>query len=880
MVVIQGKSDMEAVINIPTPRTSFIGRADEINEIVNLLTDPDCHLLTLVGPGGVGKTRLGIEVAHQVADNFPDGIYFVPLATLWSTDDIVTAMIDATPFEAQQEPYEPKQEFLKYLKEKRLLMVIDNFEHLLNCAPLLSDIVGHAPGVKLLVTSREALNLQEEWVRRIEGMELPNGDDRPEETGAVQLFLDRAGQVRRPDTLDLEGVVQICRLVDGMPLAIELSAGWVNALTPADIAREIRNNIDILTSTHRNIAERHRSMRVVFDHSLQLLPEDEREVFQRLTVFCGGFTREAADAVAGASFHTLAMLVNKSLLHLNADGRYTIHELLRQYALDADPALRDRHMQFFMGMLQTAPLKSDKQMAFLDKIESDIENIRKAWEWAVDKQDFETIREAMENLSIYCDMRTQYQLGIKLLRLGLDNLDGSPLLMSQIKAQIMRMIMFGGIEHQFDLQAELDHCLSIAREHKSLHDEAFCLYLQGIVAMMSLKREPRCLFVKVAQEAAVPMREALDKFRELDTPFYEADALAWMGSSDLSLGNIEEGLAHQQQSLSIRQEMGDRHGAAWVLLGMGHTYYSLHQYQEAEGYIRQAADILRECRSIKGIVTSLITLGLITLSKGHFEEARKIAQEILDCSRSANHLEGELSALGILSTLACLVEEDYEAGLELARQSEAIGERSFLAYIDPLTHAGLSFAACGLGDFRTVRANHKRLFMKTYPDDSVAGSMTLALEAVARHREGNLVGAVELLALAQQLPEYGRGWMNHWEYLKRAQADLEKRLGRDAYAKAWERGSKLDLAATIGQIAEPELSDTQAQANRALIEPLTERELEVLALLAAGMSNREIADHLVLSVGTVKVHTRHIYQKLGVNSRTQAVVRAAEVDLL
>lgn len=874
---------MQAVISIPTPQTSFIGRVDEINEVVALLTDPDCRLLSLVGPGGAGKTRLSIEVARRVADNFPDGIYFVPLATLSSADDIVAAMIDATPFQAQQEPYEPEQEFLKYLKERQLLLIVDSFEHLLNCASLLSNIVSHAPGVKLLVTSREALNLQEEWIRRIGGMDLPNGNVRSRQTSAVQLFLDRAGQVRRPDTLDLESVIEICRLVDGMPLAIELSAGWVHALTPADIATEIRRNIDILTSTRRNVADRHRSMRVVFNHSLQLLTEDECEVFRRLTVFCGGFTREAADAVAGASLQTLAMLVNKSLLYLNADGRYTIHELLRQYAQGSKPALRDRHMHFFLGMLQTAPLKYHEQMAALNEIESDIENIRKAWEWAVNTQSLENIRGAMENLSLYCDMRTQYQLGIKLLRLAHDNLNGPPRLMSQIKAQIMRMIMFGGVEHQLDLQTELNDCLTVAQNHESPEDEAFCLYLLGIAAMMSLKWEPRSLVVRVAREAVVPMREALGRFRELNMPFYEADALTWLGSSGLSLGQIEEGLAHQQQSLGIRRELGDRHGAAWVLLSLGHTYYSLHQYQEAEGYIRRAADILREYRSIKGIITSLITLGWMTLSKGHFEETREIAQEILDLSRSVNHLEGELSALGMLSTLTCLVEEDYETGMKLAQQSQAISERSFLAYIDPLTYAGSLFAACGLGDFETMRCNYKKLFWKPY-ENPVAASIVLTLEAAARYHEGNPVGAVELLALVQQIPDYGKNWMNHWQYLTRMQGDLLQRLDQDAYAEAWERGSAYDLETTLRQLADTPSSDAQSQANQvanqALIEPLTSRELEVLELVAAGMSNREIADHLVLAVGTVKVHTRNIYQKLGVNSRVQATAKAMELDLI
>jgi DNA-binding CsgD family transcriptional regulator len=620
-------------------------------------------------------------------------------------------------------------------------------------------------------------------------------------------------------------------------------------------------------------------MRAVFDHSLQLLREEEREVFRRLTVFCGGFTREAAEAIAGASFQTLATLVDKSLLHLNADGRYTIHELLRQYAQDDDPALRERHAAFFMGMLRAAPLKSPDQMAALDAIEADVENIRIAWEWAVESQSGEMIREAMENLSLYCDMRTQYQLAIKLLRLAYDRLDVPPLLKSQIKAQIIRMIMFGGIEHQLDLQGEIDGCLAVAQEHGSPHDEAFCLYLLGMAAMANLKRQPQYLYVQIAQEAVVPMREALSRFRELGDLFYVADALTWLGSGELSLGHIEEGLSYQQQGLETRRELGDRHGATWVVLSLGHTFYNQRQFQEAESYLRQAADIMREYRSIKGIVSSVITLSLITLNRGDFEETRRSAQEVLALSRSVNYLEGELSGSGMLSILACLEEEDYEAGMALAQQTRAIGERDFVAYIDPLFYAGLSFAACGLGDFRTMRQNHKKLYWKPY-DDPVAGAVVLALEAVARCREENLAGAVELLALARQIPDRYRGWMDRWAALDRVRTSSEERLGRHAFAEAWERGSNLEVDEVIPELAELGPSDAQSQANQALLDPLTERELEIIGLVAAGMSNREIAEHLVLSVGTVKVHTRHIYQKLGVSSRTQAAARAGEVGLL
>jgi predicted ATPase/DNA-binding CsgD family transcriptional regulator len=869
---------MEAVLNIPAPQTSFIGRDDEIDEIIDLLTDPDCRLLTLVGPGGVGKTRLSIEVANRVTGHFPDGVYFAPLTTLGPTDDIAGALIDATPFEAQQEPYDPRQAFLNYLETKNLLLVIDNFEHLLDRAALLSEMVGRAPGVKLLVTSREALNLQEEWVRRIEGMALPEVDDRPEGTSAVQLFLDRAGQVRRPDTLDLASVVEICRLVEGMPLAIELSAGWVNALTPADIAREIRRNIDILTSTRRNVAERHRSMRIVFDHSLQLLTEDERDVFRRLTVFCGGFTREAAEAVAGASFQTLALLVNKSLLHLNADGRYTIHELLRQYAEGADPDLRDRHMAYFMAMLCDAPLKSAEQLAALDRIEGDIGNVRRAWERAVERRDYEAIENTWENLSLYCDMRTKYPFGVKLLRMAL-GIGGPPPFESQVTAQMIRMILFGGLEHAYDLQAELNTCLAVAREHESPADEAFCLYLLGIEGLMYVYKQPRYLMTRISQEFAEPMREALAKFRALDAPFYVSDALTWLGMAEMNMGESEAGVAHQLEALDIRREMGDRHGAAWAMHSLGHAYYDVRQYEESEAYIRQAAAMLRECRSIKGIISSLTTLGRVTLGRGELEEARETAQEVLRLSRSVDNPEGELSALGLLAMLACLLEEDYATGMDLARESQAVGERAFHPYVDPFTRAGLSFAACGLGDFEMVRGGYNELFWKAY-DDPTGGSMVLALEAVARYEEGDLEGAAELLAVVQSLPEHGTGWLDRWAYLTRVRTDLERRLDENAYLRAWERGSALDPVATIEGIVEAGSGDAQEQANQSLPEPLTEREMEVLGLLAAGMTNREIAEQLVLAVGTVKVHTRNIYQKLAVSNRTQAVTRAAEIYLI
>ena len=246
--------------NLTLTPTPFIGRSQEIDEIGALLDDPSCRLLTLVGPGGIGKTRLAVEVASHKRDSFPGGLFFVPLAPLNRADDILTTIVEATPFRFQQDQRSPREQFFAFLREKHtqhLLLVMDNFEHLLEGVNIVSDILAVTTGLKILVTSREALNLQEEWVRQIAGLAYPSKTNgKPlEDYSAVQLFLDRARRIRGDFDLaeDSKSVVDICRLVEGMPLAIELAVGWLKTLRPAGIACEIQHNLDILATRSRNL---------------------------------------------------------------------------------------------------------------------------------------------------------------------------------------------------------------------------------------------------------------------------------------------------------------------------------------------------------------------------------------------------------------------------------------------------------------------------------------------------------------------------------------------------------------------------------------------------------------------------------------------------
>src|SRR4051812_42036887 len=294
--------------NLPSQLTAFVGRVAEIDEIHKLLALPECRLLTLTGVGGIGKTRLALQAAGQMAKTFVDGVHFVALQPTTSIHFFISTVADAIGFTLAG-PEEPQTQLFTYLRKKELLLIIDNFEQLLDGVTLLIALLETAPRVKLLVTSRELLHLQEEWVYPLQGLPYPNapavlGEEWATLThySAVQLFVERARRVRRGFSLEAEAadIVTICQMVEGMPLALELAAAWTQSLTCRTIADEIRRNLDFLATDWRNFPDRQRSMRAVFDYSRNLLTPTEQEVFKRISVFRGGFDRKAAEFVAGA----------------------------------------------------------------------------------------------------------------------------------------------------------------------------------------------------------------------------------------------------------------------------------------------------------------------------------------------------------------------------------------------------------------------------------------------------------------------------------------------------------------------------------------------------------------------------------------------------
>jgi predicted ATPase/DNA-binding CsgD family transcriptional regulator len=888
--------------NLPAQRTSFIGRADEIADITALLDDPECSLLTLVGPGGIGKTRLAIEVARQKIDDFRDGVYFVPLAPVADVENVPLAVLESLSYQFQQGSHGARQDVLSMLSEKHLLLVMDNFEHLLDAVGLITDMLNTAPEVKILVTSREALNLQEEWVRTLSGVSYPtNGSlEGLEDYCAVQLFLDRARRMRGHFSIEADpaNIARICELTEGMPLALELAAGWLNTLTPADIVTEIEHNLDILSTRSRDVAERHRSMRAVFCHSWCLLSPEEQTVFQRLSLFRGGFTREAAAEVAIASLDVLAALVAKSLLTLSATGRYTIHELLRQYAEEnlteagEWDATFDRYIEFFLHMLHRLEpdIKSARQIEALDEIEADVENIRQAWHWAVKRGKIELLDGALESMNFYADMRTRYTEGLRLFHFAKEQLyaDLQPeheRIASRVRSRFYRLTIMSGIDPGFDVQTGIEASLEIARQYEDPHEIGFCLHLMAIWLIMQTSTFDD---VQVEQRAMDYLHESLDVFSAIGDLFYESENLTWIGNWQLMLGASEEGLETIRQSLSCKQKIGEINGVAWATHNIGIAMGRNYAYEPARQSLLQALDLMVQLGSIKGIAETEFSLGMLAVQAGRLDEARRRAEVIYQLAREYDFGEALRYAYAVKAMIAGIGDEDYDAALSFVAEGNKQMERSLFRYHDKAILLGQAIGACGKRDFDALRDTYASMFWARF-DNPGAATVLLATEAVARTHEGRYESAAELLGLAFSQTPDANGWLKKWPLLIALRIDLETRLGGSAYSAAWARGEAFDLEPTIssivqavqrGAVAPQADADDALAANQALPEPLTERELEVLNLLAEGLSNRDIAGRLFLSVDTIKVHTRNIYSKLGVNSRTQAVMRGTALNVI
>jgi predicted ATPase/DNA-binding XRE family transcriptional regulator len=637
-------SPQPASHHLPLPSTPLLGRDPELAAMDRIFNEPPCRLLTLTGMGGIGKTRLAIEFASRQEGRFPDGVHYVPLASINSAELIIPAVAEALDFSfsGPADLQEQLFNFLAQIIKQPALLVLDNLEHLLAqssaAAELVSEILQHFSNIKILCTSRERLNLHGEWTYELHGLPIPPYEflDKLEEYSAAELFLQRARQIHAEFELteaDRPALVQICQLLEGIPLAIELAAAWTGMLSCREIAQEIERNIDFLTTSMRDIPERHRSLKATFDHSWRLLSDEERDAMSRLAVFHGGFDRLAAEKVAGATLPLLASLVSKSLVRRTEDGRYDLHEVIRQYALshleeDAQKNLEtcDAHSSYYLNFAaeREMALKSGHQRYAVQEILGEMDNLRAAWLWMFQRETFEEGCKAIRSLGWFFEVSGLIHEGIDHFEPLVRTLKARPaspafqrVLGEACTQQGILCFRKGLYERAVSLMEESVSLLRPLGDTGLLVD---ALVYLGII--MHLNGE--------MDRSQALMEEGLSYAQDPKYEWFAAYAIYNLGYITSLRGNYIQGREQMMEGLTIWRRLGDPHSIALGLNYLVPTLIALGCYDEARTYLLESLELCQASNNRWGKGTAYRHLGWVAKAQGNLEEAQSFLHKSLN----------------------------------------------------------------------------------------------------------------------------------------------------------------------------------------------------------------------------------------------------------
>jgi predicted ATPase/transcriptional regulator with XRE-family HTH domain len=745
----------ELVSHIPSSPGPLIGRDVELVEITRLIQEPHCRLLTLTGQGGIGKTHLAKHVASLLVDSGRHPVVLVSLAPITGREQTVTAIADALGIVLYTASDRSKQ-LISYLHQREVLLILDNFEHLsidTSCVDLIDDILQGTKKIKIMVTSREPLKLQAEWVFEVQGLPVPKSDrpDELETSSAVALFIQRANQASigfKPAKRDLSAIARICQLVEGLPLGIELAAAWVRTLTCEEIANEIQNSMDFLETSARGFPERHRSIRATIEHSWKLLSPDEQNAFRQLAIFRGGFTRHAAASVADASLANLGSLVSKSLIRRAESGRYDMHELIHQYALEQlqqDKSeykqIQTRHSQYFANLLnERGPaLKGAERPTVVSELISDLANLRQAWHWASGHQQAKDLSQSADTLFWLYESRSNCREGVPLYRQAVQCLqvEGKKLAAPEKWAQ----------------QLALGQALSY---------EGFFLFRQG--------QQPQG---REALKAALSILEKIPEKDSREVQMALSIAIVFLGTITSVMGDFEEGDRLLQHGLTMKKKLDDSWGSAFCLRQIALSAYYRGDYTNAQRALQRSLEISQKIGNTWSIAASLSQLGLVAYYQGNYERAEEYLSEALELSRGLEDrysIATALDGLGLVKT----AQGQYDDARSLLQESIAlfkeIGEQGSLA--QTLTHMGSA----------VLKAGDKVAARKCFLDAlSIAREMqtlpvlldALMGEAEIQALDGATESAVEILMAVIQNPSSSLATKTRAEELR---SDLISRI--------------------------------------------------------------------------------------------------------
>jgi predicted ATPase/DNA-binding CsgD family transcriptional regulator len=743
---------------LPTYLTRFVGREREIATVLSIVQPG--RLVTVCGVGGAGKTRLAIEVAKRSrarsrAIHKAREVYWVSLSAVVNPTEVAAAVASGVglPGQLGDRPLAP---VLRALADQQALLVLDNCEHVAEeCQRLVTSLLAACPTVTVLATSRVPLELPVEEVFAIPRM---GGDAHaPDqlESDATALFLDRATSVAGAYALtehNAKTLGEICDVLHGLPLAIELAASWIRVLSPYDLLDHLQQADLALASDSALVEERHRSLAVILDSSWRWLNEREHTVLNALAIFVGGFTREAAEAVAGADLGVLAALAERSLIQRLPDARggsrYQVHELIRHYALrrlEDDGSVRALHFAYFLELVETLETdwNTQREPLWSNPIGADMANISAAMLWALDQRD--------------ADRALRMAAGLE--RFWIFSVTPPAVRLARLEAAL-------------ELPWSPSDVINIRARARAYWNSGVLKCRADPVAAQGLLQQGLLLFQEIGDEAGV------------------ANCILTRGAASLLLGDFEQGRREIAESLARCQACGDVLGVVWAYDLMGIAAFVIGDYAEASSHLRTSATQFENLDAPLGACHALVDLGL------------------------SLRYEGKLPAALAVYRQALRYQLEYRFTTET-----------------PDTLDGLAVIAAALGH----------------------------------------------LSLAARLFGAASGWRETYQQkqwfpmptdFQKAASNVRRRLGESSWIEAFEGGTKLnnEQAMSLGEEAVSALGDELQRRSAGL----TAREVEVLQLVADGLSNAEIADRLVLSQRTVHAHLRSIYDKLGVNSRTAA----------
>ncbi len=601
---------------LPSSVTPFFGRKIELDHLIGMLSNPTIRLLTLTGPGGSGKTRLALEAGLRVEQQYSDGAVWINLAPVTSPEFILSAIEDALDLHTPR--------IRDALRPKHLLLIIDNADHLVEGLAFLPELLLSAPDLRVLITSRERLNLQAEHVYELAGMQC---DAIP----FFNLVAHRNSSQSETTRFNPDAVGRVCSLVGGNPLAIELAASWINVLSCDEIAKEIERSLGFLISRRQDSPERHRSLRAVFDHSWNLLNPGDRIILSRLAVMRGGCTLDSARSVSGIDLQDLARLIDKSLVRKAADNRFEIHEIIRQFAWDrlkSDREECDRaervHAEYFLGLVQSLSddLKGARQKAALRALVAEIDNIRLAWRWAIEHETLGTLDACLLPLFIFFDLGSRNMDGCALFGAGWHAIGESPL--SDERRRIDAMCRaFDGWFQRFSSETNALSLLNQALNRLSPEQDP----AQWAVVFD--------LYSFIGSNEPIP--DHLDRLRRVDAIFRSrrddwgvAMNLEAIGAHLYEQGDWPDAHRAIEESLSIRRRIGDEWGIAMSLEMLGRFFEDASDDEQAGRYYRDSLDLRRRIDAdFGGMINCLQGLGRVAMRSGEATLARTLYEEAL-----------------------------------------------------------------------------------------------------------------------------------------------------------------------------------------------------------------------------------------------------------